>query len=180
MVLGLMILFFFLARPASAVTARLESMDPSLALIENNPVTTMAERVAEPLNRIVPISAVEAAKLQKQLLQAGYRSPDAAIAFRAIQITLIIAMPTLVATVCFILDRPLNNFFIWGIIGVAIGFYLPKYMLRKKTLARQRRITWALADMMDLMVVTVEAGRGRLPALNHHGGELYANASQLR
>src|SRR6266404_2036662 len=94
--LTVMSLYWLLARPASAVTARLESMDPSLALIENNPVTTMAERVAEPLNRIVPISAVEAAKLQKQLLQAGYRSHEAATAFRAIQITLLIAMPTLV------------------------------------------------------------------------------------
>ena len=53
------------------MTARLESMDPSLTLIENNPVTTMAERVAEPLNRIVPLSALEAAKLQKRLLKPG-------------------------------------------------------------------------------------------------------------
>src|SRR5258707_1596327 len=170
--LAVMSIYLIWARPTGVVNARLESMDPSLALIENNPVTTMAERVAEPLNRIVPISAVDAAKLQKQLLQAGYRSPDAAIAFRAIQITLIIAMPTLVATVCFILDRPPNNFFIWGIIGVAIGFYLPKYVLRRKVVARQRRITWALADMMDLMVVAVEAGLGLNGALNRVGDEL--------
>jgi tight adherence protein C len=161
-----------LARQTGVVNARLETMDPSLSLVENNPVTTMAERVAEPLNRIVPISAVEAAKLQKQLLQAGYRSPDAATGFRAIQISLVIAMPTLVATVCFILDRPLNNFFIWGIIGFAFGFYLPKYILLKKTTARQRRITWALADMMDLMVVAVEAGLALNAALNRVGDEL--------
>jgi tight adherence protein C len=170
--LAVMSIYLMWSRPTGVVNARLESMDPSLALIENNPVTTMAGRVAEPLNRIVPISAVEAAKLQKQLLQAGYRSPDAATAFRAIQLTLIIAMPTLVATVCFILDRPPNNFFIWGIIGVAIGFYLPKYVLRKKIVARQRRITWALADMMDLMVVTVEAGLALNAALNRVGDEL--------
>src|SRR5436190_24285418 len=110
--LGVMSLYW-LVSPTNFVTARLESMDPSLSLIENSPVSSMAERVAEPLNRIVPISAVEALKLQKQLLQAGYRSPDAATAFRAVQITLVIAMPVLVATICLILDRPLNNFFIW-------------------------------------------------------------------
>ena len=170
--LAVMSIYLVFASPTGVVNTRLESMDPSLALVENNPVTTMAERVAEPLNRIVPISAVEAMKLQKQLLLAGYRSPDAATAFRAIQITLLIAMPTLVATVCFILDRPLNNFFIWGIIGIAFGFYLPKYILRKKTLARQRRITWALADMMDLMVVAVEAGLALNAALNRVGDEL--------
>ena len=95
--LGVMSLYWILARPAGTVNARLESMDPSLALVENSPLTVMAERVAEPINRMVPISAVEAAKLQKQLLQAGYRSQDAATAFRAIQITILIALPTLVS-----------------------------------------------------------------------------------
>ena len=170
--LAVMSIYLRFAPPTGVVNTRLESMDPSLALVENNPVTMMAERVAEPLNRIVPISAVEAMKLQKQLLQAGYGSPDAATTFRAIQITLIIAVPTFVATVCFILDRPLNNFLIWGIIAAAIGFYLPRYVLRKKTVGRQRRITWALADSMDLMVVAVEAGLGLNAALNRVGEEL--------
>src|SRR5678809_874381 len=161
-----------LAQPTGVVNTRLESLDPSLTLVENNPVTVMAERVAEPLNRIVPISASDAAKLQKQLLQAGYRSPEAAIAFRAIQITLVIALPTVVATLCFLLDRPLNNFLIWGIIAAAVGFYLPRYVVIKKTASRQRRITWALADSMDLMVVAVEAGLGLNAALNRVGDEL--------
>jgi tight adherence protein C len=170
--LTVMSIYLKFAPPTGVVNARLESMDPSLALIENNPVTTMAERVAEPLNRIVPISAVEAAKLQKQLLQAGYRSPDATIAFRAIQITLVIALPTLIATICFILNRPLNNLVIWGIVGAGLGFYLPRYILRKMIIGRQRRITWALADSMDLMVVAVEAGLGLNAALNRVGEEL--------
>src|SRR5882762_7155207 len=110
--LALVVMSIYLAfsRPAGVVNARLEGMDSSLALIENNPMTTMKERVAEPLNRIVPISAIDAMKLQKQLLQAGYRSPDVATTFRAIQILLVVALPVIVSTVCFILDRPLNNF----------------------------------------------------------------------
>jgi tight adherence protein C len=171
--LGVMSVYYLFVRPVGAVNARLETIDPSVvALPENNPLTVMAERVAEPLNRIVPISAVEALKLQKQLMQAGYRSPDAATAFRAIQITLLIAIPSMVMTVCFILDRPLNNFLVWGLIGAALGFYLPRYILRKITLARQQRITWALADAMDLMVVSVEAGLGLNAALNRVGEEL--------
>jgi len=147
-------------------------MDPSLALVENNPLTVMAERMATPINRIIPISAVEAAKLQKQLLQAGYRSPDAAIAFRAIQITMLIAMPTLISLVCFIFDRSLMNLAAWSLFGGAIGFYLPRYWLRKKIHGRQLRITWGLADAMDLMVVAVEAGLGLNAALNRVGEEL--------
>jgi tight adherence protein C len=170
--LGVMSIYWMFARPAGAVNSRLESMDPSLVLVDNNAMTAIAERVAEPLNRIVPISAVEAEKLQKQMLQAGYRSQDAATAFRAIQMTLVVAIPSLVMTACFLLNRPLNNFLIWGVLGAAIGFYLPRYVLRKKTARRQQRITWGLADAMDLMVVAVEAGLGLNAALNRVGEEL--------
>jgi tight adherence protein C len=170
--LAVMSVYWLFANPQGAVTARLESMDPSLALIENNPVTTMAERVAEPLNRIVPISAIEAEKLQKLLLRAGYRSLDAAMAFRAIQLSLIIAFPTLVMTACFILGRPLNTFVIWSLLGVAIGFYLPRLVLSNQITQRQLRISWGLADALDLMVVAVEAGLGLNAALNRVGDEL--------
>jgi tight adherence protein C len=170
--LGVMSLYLVFSKPATTVNARLETMDPSLTLIENSPLTAMAERVADPINRIVPISAVEAAKLQKQLLQAGYRSPDAAAAFRATQIVMLIALPTFVSVICFLLDRPLNNFIIWGLFGAAAGFYLPKYFLLKKTQGRKLRITWGLADAMDLMVVAVEAGLGLNAALNRVGEEI--------
>ena len=170
--LAVMSIYWLFARPTNTVNARLESIDPSLTLVENNPMTVMAERVAEPINRIVPISAVEAQKLQKELLQAGYRAPEAAIAFRAIQVTLLVAIPSLVMSVCFLLDRPLNNFLIFGLLGAAFGFYLPRYVVRKKTVARQQRITWGLADAMDLMVVAVEAGLGLNAALNRVGEEL--------
>jgi len=170
--LGVMSVYLYTARPTSVVTARLESIDPSLALVENSPVTTMAERVAEPLNRIVPLSAVEAAKLQKQLLQAGYASQDAAMAFRAIQVTLMVALPVLTATLCFLLERAPSTFVVWGGIGAALGFYLPRYVLRKKIAGRQQRIRWALADAMDLMVIAVEAGLGLNAALNRVGDEL--------
>jgi tight adherence protein C len=179
LVLAVMSIYLVFARPAGVVTARLESLDPSLGLLENNPMTVMAERVAEPLNRIVPISATEALKLQKQLLQAGYSSPEATTAFRAIQIGLVISIPTLVSTICFVLDRPLSNFAVWGIVGAALGYYLPKYFLIKKTTARQLRITWGLADAMDLMVVAVEAGLGLNASLNRVAEELKVLHSDL-
>jgi tight adherence protein C len=170
--LTVMSLYWLMARPTSAVTARLESADPSLALIENNPLTTMTTRAAEPINRIVPISAVEAAKLQKHLLHAGYPSPDAAMAFRAIQLLLIVTLPSVVMTVCFIFDRPLTSFLIWGLLAAAIGFYVPRLVLLNKITRRQQRITWGLADALDLMVIAVEAGLGLNAALNRVGEEL--------
>jgi tight adherence protein C len=170
--LAVMSIYWIFARPASTMNARLDTIDPSLALLENSPMTVMAERVAEPINRIIPISAMEALKLQKQLLQAGYRSPEAATAFRAIQVTLFVAIPSLVVTACVLLNRSASDMAVFGLIGAAVGFYLPRYILRKKTLGRQQRITWGLADAMDLMVVAVEAGLGLNAALNRVGDEL--------
>ena len=170
--LAVMSIYWLFARPASTMNARLDSIDPSLVVLENNPMTVMAERVAEPINRIIPISAIEALKIQKQLLQAGYRSPEAATAYRAIQITLFIAIPSLVMTVCFVMNRGVGDFALFGVIGAALGFYLPRYVLRKKIIARQQRITWGLADAMDLMVVAVEAGLGLNAALNRVAEEL--------
>ena len=172
LVLAVMSVYWLFARPASTMNARLDSIDPSLTLVENNPMTIMAERVAEPINRIIPISAIEAVKIQKQLLQAGYRAPEAATAFRAIQVTLLLAIPSLVATLCFVLNRSLSEFAVFAMIGAALGFYLPRYVLRKKIKGRQQRITWGLADAMDLMVVAVEAGLGLNAALNRVGEEL--------
>ena len=172
LVLAVMSVYWLFARPASTMNARLDSIDPSLTLVENNPMTVMAERVAEPINRIIPISAIEALKIQKQLLQAGYRAPEAATAFRAIQVTLLLAIPSLVATLCFVFNRSLSEFAVFVMIGAALGFYLPRYVLRKKIKGRQQRITWGLADAMDLMVVAVEAGLGLNAALNRVGEEL--------
>src|SRR5688500_18970673 len=146
--LAVMSLYWLFARPEGAVTARLESMDPSLAFVENSSMTVMAERVAEPLNRIVPISAVEAQKLQKQLLQAGYRSQDAAMVYRAIQVTLIVAFPSMVTTASFLLDLRINYLLVFVLLSVAMGFYVPRIILRGKIARRQQRITWALADAL--------------------------------
>lgn len=170
--LMVMSVYWMFSRPQSTVTARLETMDPSLALVENNPMTTMAEKVAEPLNRILPISAIDALKLQKRMLQAGYRSPDAAMAFRAVQLSMTLAVPTIVLTVCFLLDGSLNAFLVWSLLGAGIGFYLPRLVLSKKISNRQLRITWGLADALDLLVVAVEAGLGLNAALNRVGEEL--------
>jgi tight adherence protein C len=170
--LAVMSVYWMFSRPTNIVTSRLESMDPSLALVENNPISEMAERVAEPLNRIVPISAIEAEKLQKQLLQAGYRSPDAAMVYRAIQLTSLIAFPSIVLTACWITNQSTNNCFLLGGMAVGIGFYLPRFVLRRRITSRQRRVSWGLADALDLLVVAIEAGLGLNAALVRIGDEL--------
>jgi tight adherence protein C len=171
--LGVMSLYWLFGRQANTVEARLDVVDPSLVSLdlENSPLTTMT-RAAEPINKIVPISALEAAKLQKQLLHAGYASPDAAVAYRAIQLLSFATLPTVVVVFCLTMSWSLNTTVIWGAVAAALGFYIPRLILKRKINARQQRIQWALADALDLMVIAVEAGLGLNAALNRVGEEM--------
>src|ERR1044072_1288406 len=169
--LGVMSLYWLFGRTTTTVEARLDVVDPSLATIENSPLTTMS-RAVQPINRIVAISAVGAAKLVKHLLHAGYTSPDAAVFYRAIQLLSFATFPTVVVIFCFTMSWSFNTTLIWATLAAAVGVYTPRVILRRKIAARQQRITWALADALDLMVIAVEAGLGLNAALNRVGEEL--------
>jgi tight adherence protein C len=157
----------------SVVNARLDSMDPGIVLSDESGITAVAERVAEPLNRILPISGAEAEKLQKQLLQAGYPSPDAVIVFRAIQVMMLLVFPAAVVVASIIISgSPKTKHLVWAAVAAGVGFYLPRYILQKKIWNRQLRITWGLPDALDLLVICVEAGLGLNAALLRVGVEL--------
>jgi len=169
--LGVMSLYWMFGRTTTTVEARLDVVDPSLVTIENSPLTTMS-RAAQPINKMVPISAVEAAKLEKQLLHAGYASPDAAVAYRAIQLLSFATLPTAIVILCFTMSWSFNTTVFGGAVAAALGFYIPRLVLKRMIKARQQRIQWALADALDLMVIAVEAGLGLNAALNRVGEEM--------
>ena len=74
--------YWLFYRPQSAATERLKRLGESngsstvapVSIVEEHSGEKFAERLASPLNRLVPPSAAEAKKLQKQLMQAGFRS----------------------------------------------------------------------------------------------------------
>jgi tight adherence protein C len=68
--------------------------------------------------------------------------------------------PLMVALTCAMLARPLNSALVWIILAFVAGFILPRYALKRITSNRQRELRWGLADALDLMVVSVEAGLG--------------------
>src|SRR6185503_5632347 len=79
---GVMAIYWLLFRPVSATAQRLSELDEGRAAavttsIEHNPMETLAARLAEPINNLIPPSAADAKKLHRELMQAGYRSPSA-------------------------------------------------------------------------------------------------------
>ena len=161
---GVMAVYWLAFRPVSATATRLKELgDANSAVapsIEPNTVASLAERLAEPINRLVPPSAANAEKLQKDLMQAGFRSPHATSVFRAAQLLSMIGLPLLVVLVYSFMVWPLSGALIPGLFAVGAGFILPRLILNRLIAGRKLRIAWGLADALDLMVITMEAGLG--------------------
>lgn len=177
--LGMMGVYWLVYRPQSAATERLKRLggrsgveaSPS-GLVTADRSSELAERLASPLSRLVPPSAAEAKKLQKQLMHAGFRSAHAPVIFRAIQLASLAAFPAAVALVCAIMARPLGSAVFWILLGFVAGFFLPRYVLRRMIRSRQQYVRWGLADALDLMVISVEAGLGLNAAMLRVSTEL--------
>jgi tight adherence protein C len=179
--LGLMGAYWLLNRPQSAATERLRrlgestsnsSSPVSVSILEDHGGDRFAERIATPINRLLPPSAAEVKKLQKQLMHAGFRSQNAPIIYRSIQLMSLVAFPGAMAFLCAITTRPLKNAFIYIIVAFVVGFFLPRYVLNRLIISRQRRVRWGLADALDLMVVSIEAGLGLNAAMVKVSSEL--------
>ena len=181
--LGMLGVYWLLYKPQSAATERLRRMGGSkeaaftqttqgVVTPDDSSAAELAQRLASPINKLLPPSATEAKKLQKQLMHAGFRSAEAPIIYRAIQLASMAGLPLLVAGVCALTARPLNNALVYIIIAFVVGFFMPRFFLNKMISKRQRLIRWGLADALDLMVISVEAGLGLNAAMMKVSSEL--------
>jgi len=176
---GVMAVYWMLHRPQSAATERLRKLGEgatvntsSATLVQDRPGTDIAEKIAAPINKLLPVSAGEARRLQKQLMQAGYRAPEAPMIFRAIHLGAMLGLPAMIAVGCALMAKPVTSAVLWILAAFILGFFLPRYFLGRMIRARQLRVRWGLADALDLMVVCIEAGLGLNAAMLRVSEEL--------
>ena len=150
---GVMAIYWLLFRPVSATAQRLSELDEGRAVaaqsIEVNGMETLAARLAEPINKLVPPSAADAKKLQRELMQAGYRSPSAAGIYRVTQLLTMVLCPFLILFVFSIMGWSLNDALLPALFAFGAGFLLPRFILNRLMASRKLRITWGLADALD-------------------------------
>src|SRR5204863_9894434 len=104
--------------------------------------------------------------------QAGLRSPGAPLIYRAIQLAMMTGLPAVVALACAVLAKPLSGALLWILAAFVVGFFLPRYALRRMIRSRQQLVRWGLADALDLMVISIEAGLGLNAAMMKVSSEL--------
>ena len=155
-------------RRAAAIDRRLEEL--TVGRQEEEPARPRFQALIGVFKRVgekVPRSPKEMGALRLRLVQAGFRRDEALTIFFGIRVLFAVGFFLLLANP--ILIRP-NTMLALG--GLALGYVLPGMVLARLAKRRAHRIRLSLADALDLLVVSVEAGLGLDQALTRVGSEL--------
>jgi len=129
---------------------------------------------------VVPKASAERASTQANLVQAGFRSPQALRNFYGLKAILAIAFPAVLLLVARWLPELSTNAIIFmGVLGAFIGVRLPDRVLEHLRQRRIKRLRNGLPDALDLLVVCVESGLGLAPAIERVAKELEFSHTDL-
>jgi tight adherence protein C len=122
----------------------------------------------------VPRSPKEMGPLRLRLVQAGYRRDEAITIFFGIRIMFALLLFVFFSTS--IIARPNMTM---ALAGLGAGYVLPGMGLARLAKRRAHKIRLSLADALDLLVVSVEAGLGLDQAMSRVASELEFAYPQL-
>jgi len=131
------------------------------------------EDVLEAMGSTLARHSGSARVVQDLLIQAGYRSPRAPALFWGIRFALMIGLAVLVVLTAPLLGAAAMVTALAAVYFAAVGYIAPVFKVRSRARARQKEITLALPDALDLMVVCVEAGLGINQAMVRVASEIH-------
>jgi tight adherence protein C len=143
-----------LAAPAEA-----SSEDVSILRWEEGeaPWRKLVERIGRWL---IPRDAQLFGRYRRRVIVAGFHNPRAIALFLGAKGTVALVLGFSYLFYGAMVQRALPNLLPVSIILAGLGFFVPDLWLRMRTRARQREITNALPDVLDMLMVCVEAGMG--------------------
>lgn len=112
--------------------------------------------VVEQFERVIPKTQAEVSVVQRRLIRAGFRKDSAVKFFYGTKVL----VPLLLCTVGFTTGLASFGPFMVYAGALGIGYLAPDFWLGKKISARQKKIRLGLPDVLDLLVICVEAGLG--------------------
>ncbi len=155
------------ARPANIDDRLRDVLGGQPQAIEDNASSDQVYAFLKRMGERLPKSPKDLGKISLRLVQAGHRNPEAVPVFLAIRVGFAAAMFALCMTP--ILVKPNMGM---ALAAAGFGYVLPGMLLARKARRRQHRIRLSLADALDLLVVSVEAGLGLDQAMARVGQEL--------
>lgn len=110
----------------------------------------------DPFQRILPRSPQEVSVLETRLIRAGFREDYAVNLFYSAKVL----TPLLLSALAFVTGiYHIGPIFVFGITA-GLGFMVPDFWLGNRIKARQLAIRLGLPDVIDLLVICIEAGLG--------------------
>jgi tight adherence protein C len=153
--------------PSSVIGTRLRALGwQKEQRPEKAPIKERLEQALDPLAKALPLSADEVSRARGWLIQAGYREPQHVTIYVGSRLLLAFLGMVIVVSIWQFRSLPL-------LISVAaLGFFIPRFALKRMISKRQRRIELGLPDALDLTVICVEAGLSLDQSLMRVGNEL--------
>jgi tight adherence protein C len=106
--------------------------------------------------RVMPKSQAEVSVMQKRMIRAGFRGEMALKYFYGAKVL----VPLTLCAAAFVSGLgSLNPLFVY-LIALSVGFLAPDFWLGKVITKRQMRIRLGLPDVLDLLIICIEAGLG--------------------
>ena len=112
------------------------------------------------LGTMVPASPKDVTVMQRRLIRAGYRNPNALKVLYGAKAICAVLLPALAAVLVVNSSFSQSNKFAAILVALAAGFFGPNEYIRMVAKKRQKQIQRGLANALDLMVVCVESGLG--------------------
>ena len=132
--------------------------------IGDRTVKPLLDRVNDLGRRFTPDGYVD--KVRARLVSSGNTSPDAVDRFIAVKVVGFALAPVLIILVFGVLGMGGMMGIIVAALLAAIAIYGPDAILNRRVEERQNAIRTALPDVLDLLVISVEAGLGFEQALD--------------
>ena len=153
--------------PSSVLGSRLREIGWQRPKTQAKPaIRERMQQALDPFSRALPVSPTNVSKTRTWLIQAGYRNASHVTIYRGLRV-LFAAIGFLSVFLFTGFDSPL---LLLGITG--FGFFIPRFLLKRKMQERQRRIRIGLPDGLDLTVICVEAGLSLDQAMMRVGQDL--------
>jgi tight adherence protein C len=111
-------------------------------------------------------------QLRQDLVQAGFRHPKGPAIYFGIRFLLALLLPTMFMLANVIKGNFTRQHLMVGLLAAGAGFYIVPYLLRFITSRRQDRIDRALPDVLDLIIVCMEAGLSLQATINRVSDEV--------
>jgi tight adherence protein C len=112
------------------------------------------------LGTIVPASPKDTTIMQRRLIRAGFRNPNALKLLYGAKFVLAILVPVMAVGVIANSSWESSTKIMATLASVAIGFFAPNEYVRTVASRRQKQIRRGLPNALDLLVVSVESGLG--------------------